>query len=147
MGTLDVVGIDFEHGLRVHPCLLGSCQVLVGHLRCGLLSTVLYQYPSGKGTGSLVVEHILVEFVRGAVGYPMGDKRIVVHMLLLVGDDATITMTFGTFAREGQVKLIAGDAIVQRDDVMRDATVGLLVDIDIADAHVLVVCLFQAVEV
>ena len=40
--TLHVVGIDFKHGLRVHVGLLRRAEILVGHLRVGLLCAVLY---------------------------------------------------------------------------------------------------------
>ena len=147
MGTFHVVGIDFKHRLGIHTRLAGGRQVLVGHLRGGLLCPLLYQHAAGKGAGGLVVEHILIEFVAGAVGRLMDNQRVVVNMLLLVGNDASVTFTLGTLARERQVKLVAGDAVVQGYHVVGDTARALLVDIDIAHAYILMMGLLQAVEV
>ena len=68
-------------------------------------------------------------------------------MLLLVGDDTTVALALGALAREGEVELVAGDAVVQGDDVVVHAAVGLLVDVDIADAYILMMCLLHAIEV
>ena len=63
MSTLHIVGIDLKHRLGIHTSLLGSRQVLVGHLRGSLLSPMFYQDFSCKGTCGLVVEDIFIEFV------------------------------------------------------------------------------------
>ena len=68
-------------------------------------------------------------------------------MLLFVGNHTTIALAFGTFATESKVQLIAGDTIVQGNHIMVDATIGLLVDIHIAHANVLVMRLLHAIEV
>ena len=60
MGTLHVVGIDLEHWLGVHAGLLGGRQVLISHLRGGLLGPMFYEDTTCKGTNGLVVEHIFV---------------------------------------------------------------------------------------
>ena len=73
-------------------------------------------------------------------------QRIVVHMLIPVGYDTAVALAFRAFALEHQVKSIAGDAIVQGDDVVVDTAVCLLLNIDIADACILVMCLLQAVQ-
>ena len=75
------------------------------------------------------------------------DERVVIHMLMLIGNDTTIAVAFRPLAREGEVELVTGDAVVQGDDVVVDPTVGLLVDIYITHAHVLGVRLLHAVEI
>ena len=60
VGTLHIVGIDLEHGLGVHTGLIGCTEVLVGHLRDGLLSPRLYQHTPGKGSCGVVVEYIFI---------------------------------------------------------------------------------------
>ena len=60
MSTLHVVSIYLKHRLSVHTSLLGGRQILIGHLRCGLLSTMLYQHTTSKSTCGLIVEHILI---------------------------------------------------------------------------------------
>ena len=77
----------------------------------------------------------------------VGNQRVVVNVLMLVGYHASIALALGTFAREGQVEPVAGDAVVQGDDVMVDATVALLVDIDIAYPYVLMVGFFHTIQV
>ena len=108
---------------------------------------MLHQHTAGKGTCSLLVEDVLVEFAGRAMWHLVNNERVVIDMLLLVGDDAAIALALGALAREGEVELVARRTIVQRDDVVVDAAVALLVDIDIADANVLVVRLLQAIEV
>ena len=63
MGTFHIVSIDFEHRLGIHTGLTGSRQILVGHLRGCLLSSMFYQYPTRKSTYSLIVEHVFIELV------------------------------------------------------------------------------------
>ena len=100
MGTLHVVGIDLEHWLGVHAGLLGGRQVLISHLRGGLLGPMFYEDTTCKGTNGLVVEHILIEFIAGAMLCLMGDERVVVHMLLLVGNHTAIALALGSLTRK-----------------------------------------------
>ena len=112
MSTLHVVGIDLKHRLGVHTSLFGDREVLIGHLRGSLLSTMLYQHATSKGSNGLIVEHVFVKLVRGAMRNLMGNQRIVIDVLLLVGYHTTIALAFGTLTRESKVQLIAGDTIV-----------------------------------
>ena len=147
MRALHVVGINFQHWLGEHTGLLGGSQVLISHLRGSLLSTMFYQYTSSKSAYGLVVKDIFIELVRSAMRGLMDDKRIVIDMLLLIGNHTTVAAAFSSLARESEVEFVASDTVVQRDDVMVHTTVALLVDIDIADANVLSVRLFEAIEV
>lgn len=137
MRTFHVVGINLQHRLGEHTRLFRGTEVLVTLFADGLLGIFAHQHPSCKSTGSLLVEHILIEFVTGAMTYLMVDERVVVHMLRLVGNDTTVAEAFRSFALEDEVEFVARDAVVQGDDVMIDTTVALLFDIDIADAAVL----------
>ena len=110
--TLHVVGIDFEHGLGVHTSLLGSRQILIGHLRGGLLRTVLYQYTAGEGSNSLIIEHVFVEFVTHTMGCLMGNQRVVIDVLLFVSNHTTVALALGTLTRESKVELVARDTVV-----------------------------------
>ena len=105
------------------------------------------QHPSSKGTRGIVVEHIFIEFVAVAVGDVVDNKRIVVYMLLLVGNDTAAQPALCTLAAEVQVESVTSGAIVQGDDIVGDMAVGLLLHIDIANAGVLHMSLFQAIEV
>ena len=75
--------------------------------------------------------------MRDAVTHLMVDERIVVYMLALVCDDTAVAPTFGSLAFEHEVELVARDTVLQRDDIVVEPTVSLLVDIDIAHACVL----------
>ena len=77
----------------------------------------------------------------------MDDERIIVHMLLFVGNHTAAAGTFSTFTAKNKVQLVARDTIMQRNDIMVDTTVGLLVDIDVADADILGMRLLHTIEV
>ena len=74
-------------------------------------------------------------------------KGIVVNMLALVSYDASIGIALCSLTLEYQVKPVAGDTVVQSDDIMVDAAVGLLLDIYIAHPDTLVVGFLKTVEV
>ena len=147
VGTLHVVGVDLEHRLGVHTGLAAGGEVLVGHLRRRLLGSVLHEHTAREGARRLVVEDVLVELAGRAVGHTVGDEGVVVDMLLLVGDDTAVALALGALAREGEVETVAGGAVVQGDDVMVHAAVGLLVDVDVAEAYILMMCLLHTIEV
>ena len=77
----------------------------------------------------------------------MVDDGVIVHVLLLIGDDTTRQTTLGTFSAEHLERVVAGDAVVQCDDIMVDPAAGLLLDVDVAQANILFVGLFHAVEI
>lgn len=60
VATLHIVGIDLELRLGVHTGLTGETEVAVGLLGVGVLSAFAHEHLAGKGTGGLIVEHILV---------------------------------------------------------------------------------------
>ena len=106
-----------------------------------------HKHLSGEGSHSLFVEHILVQLVALAAAHLMVDERVVVHVLLLVGDDASREVTLRTFALEDEVGAVAGHSVVERYHVVVHAAVGLLRDEHVAHPHILGVGLLQAVEV
>ena len=59
---------------------------------------MFHQHPSSKSAYSLVIEHVFIEFVAGAMGHLVDDECVVIDMLLLVGNHTTIAGTFGTLA-------------------------------------------------
>ena len=77
----------------------------------------------------------------------MGNQRVVVDVLLLVGNDTAAQPALSALAAEVQVESVAGGAIVQGDDIVGDMAVGLLLHIDIANTDVLHMRLFQTIEV
>ena len=74
-------------------------------------------------------------------------ERVIINMLLLVGNYTAVALALSTFTTEGKVEFIAGNTVVQSDDVVVYTTVSLLIDVNIAQAHVLIMCLLHAIEV
>ena len=79
--------------------------------------------------------------------YLMVDERVVIHMLLLVGNHAATKVALRPLALEDEVDLIACQSIVQRDDIVIQAAIGILLDEKIAHTDILVMSLFQTIEV
>ena len=77
----------------------------------------------------------------------MGNQRVVIHVLLLIGYHTTIALTLSPLARESEVELVARNTVMQRNYIVVHTAVSLLVDIDIAYTHILMVCFLHAVEV
>lgn len=147
MGTFHIICIDFQHRLRIHPRLLGGTKVLVSHLRGCLLSILCHIDHTSESTHSLIIQYIFIQFMTRTMRDMMGNQRIIIDMLLFVGYHATITETLGTLAIELEVELITCHSVMQRDDVVIDTAVCLLVDIYITDPNILSMSLFQTIEV
>ena len=77
----------------------------------------------------------------------MRNQRVVVYMLLLVGYHTTIALTLGSLTREGKVEFIAGNTIMEGDDIVVHTTIGLLIDIDIAHTDIFGMRLFEAIQI
>lgn len=118
MRTLHIIGINLQHRLGEHTGCLRSTEVLVGFLRNSLLGTMTNQYSAGKSTTCLTIEHILIKFVAGTMTHLMIDERIVINHLVLVGNHTTIAEALGSLALEYEVKTVAGNTVMKRDDVM-----------------------------
>ena len=54
VGTLHVIGVNLQHGLGEHAGRLGGTQILVGHLRLGLLTVVANMDQSSESTNGPV---------------------------------------------------------------------------------------------
>ena len=105
------------------------------------------QHSAGKSTTCLTIEHILIKLVAGTMTHLMIDERIVINHLVLVGNHTTIAEALSSLALEYEVKTVAGNTVMKRDDVMVHAAVSLLLDIHVAYTAVLVMSLLQAIEV
>ena len=79
--------------------------------------------------------------------YLVSNQRVVVHMLLFISNHTAIAGTLSTLTRERQVEFVSCNAVMQRDHIMIHTTIRLLVDIDIAYAYILIMGLFQTIEV
>ena len=108
---------------------------------------MFYKYATCESAYGLIIKHVFIEFVASAMRYFMRNQRVVVYMLLLIGYHTTIALTLGSLTREGKVELIAGNTIMEGDDIVVHTTIGLLVDVDIAHADVLGVRLFEAIQI
>ena len=77
----------------------------------------------------------------------MIDECIVINHLVLVGNHTTIAEALGSLALEHEVESVAGDTVMKGDDVMVYTAVSLLLNVNVADTTVLVMSLFQTIEV
>ena len=82
-----------------------------------------------------------------AVGHLVVDERVVVDVLCLVGNYASVAPTLCSLALEQHVETVACRAVVQRYDVVVNTAVGLLLNVDVRHTRVLIVDLLHAVEV
>ena len=80
-----------------------------------------------------------------ATGYIMIDVGIIIYMLILIGNYAAITPTFGAFALQNKVETVACYAIMERYYIVVNATICLLLNINIAYSKVLRMSLFKAI--
>ena len=112
-----------------------------------MLRAVAHEHSACEGSRRLVVEHVLVEFVTRAVRHLVIYQRVVVHVLCLVGYHAAVAPALCALALELHVESVARHAVVQRDDVVVEARVALLLYVYVRDACILVVSLLHAVEV
>ena len=135
--TFHIVRINLEHRLCVHTGFLGGAQIGVALVGNGVLCVLAHQNTAGKSTYGLIVEHIFIELVAGTVAHTVINQGVVIHMLLLVGNDTTVEVSLGTLARKGHFTTVTGQSVVQSDGIERHVAVGLLVYIQIAEAFVL----------
>ena len=130
MCTLHVVGINFQHGLCVHACSGCHDEVLVGFLRRCLLTVVTNQHASGKGTDGMIVQNIFVKLMTIAVRHGVINESVVVNMLIPISNHTSVAPAFGTFAFQNKVEAVACNAIMQRNNIVVYAAVGLLLNIN-----------------
>ena len=83
----------------------------------------------------------------GAMTYLVVDKGIVIYMLFLVGYHTATEVTLSPLALQFKVHLIASQPIMQGNDIMVETAIGFLLNIKITHAHILVMRLFQTIQV
>ena len=147
MRTLHIIGIYLQHRLGEHTGSLGGTKILISFLRCCLLSTMTYQHTTSKGSSGLTIEYIFIKFIAGTMSHLMINECIVIHHLILIGNDTTIAETFCSLALEHQVETVAGDTIMKGNHIMVHTAVGLLLYINIADTTVLVMSLLKTIKI
>ena len=99
-----------------------------------------------KAPRRAVVHHVLIQLAARATPHAVVDERIVVHMLLLVGNHTSVEVRLRPFAGECHVRAVARQSVVQCEIIKAHHAVALLVDIHIAETAVLHVRLFQFVQ-
>ena len=107
MAALHVVGVDFQLRLGVHAGFAGGAEVAVGLLRVGVLRAGTHQDEPGESARGLVVEHVLEELVRRAAGHGVVNARVVVHVLVLVGDGHAAEVDFSPLASQSNIDGVA----------------------------------------
>ena len=78
--------------------------------------------------------------------HSMIDESIVVNMLILVGNYTSVAPAFSTFALQNKVETVAGNTIMQRNNIVVNAAVSLLFNINIAYTHIPGMGFFQAIK-
>src|SRR5574344_2297372 len=105
------------------------------------------KHSTGKSTCRFIIQHIFVEFMAITMTHLMIYQCVIVHMLLLVGNDTSIAEALAAFTLECEVQTIAGNAIMQGNHVMIHMTVSLLLYIYITYAYIFGMSLFQTIQV
>src|SRR5574344_2174600 len=105
------------------------------------------KHSTGKSTCRFIIQHIFVEFMAITMTHLMIYQCIIVHMLLLVGNDTSIAEALTTFTFEREIQTITVYTIMQCNDVMIHMTVSLLLYIYIAYAYIFGMSLFQTIQV
>ena len=145
--ALHIVGINLQHRLRVHFGRGRNADVGTCLLRERLLCTRTHEHFSGKGGFAFAVEHIFVEHIGGAGFSHVLDEDAVVHALVAIGNHRSCGLTVGTATEEAGIDHRARNSGEQGDGVDGNAAVGLLLYVDVGEARVVGVCLFERVEV
>ena len=125
-----VVGIDFQHRLRVHAGRTRGTEIGISLLAHGLLCSLAHQHLAGKGSYGTVIEHVLVEFARLTIRNLMVDERIVIDTLHLVGNDAAVRCHLAAFALQPDIEAVARVAIEERQAGVVQMAVASLLDED-----------------
>ena len=82
-----------------------------------------------------------------AVRHGVIDESVVVNMLIPISNHTSVAPAFGTLAFQNKVETVACNAIMQRNNIVVYAAVGLLLNINIANTHVFDMGFFQAIQV
>ena len=86
MARADVIGVDFELGLRVDMGIIREKQVRVRLTCIGFLCTRADDDASTKDTSRMIAEHAAIFLVTRALLRGMVDRREVVGMSLVASD-------------------------------------------------------------
>ena len=132
MTTLDIICVDLKLRLGVHTCLACEAEVAVGLLRVGMLSSLANEHLAGKGTDSLIIEHIFVEFMAGTVAHGMIDEGVIIYMLLLIGNSHAAEVDVCATSCESDAGRIACGASHEGDIIDEHLAIGLLMYIEVA---------------
>ena len=146
MVALHVVGVDFQHGLRVGAGRGAGTEVGVRLLRSRLLRARSHIHLAGKCPLALAVEHALEQHVARTLRGEVFDQDVVVHPLRPVGHDGSEELRLCSFAAQPDVHAVACGAARERHAVVAQAAVCLEFGIERGEARVLGVALLHAVQ-
>ena len=147
MGTFHVVGIDLQHGLRINSCRVRGAHIVVCLLRGGLSSPFPYEDTACKSAYSLVIDHVFVQLIRRAAGHLMVYQRVIIYMLLPIGNDGTVHSHVTTLPRQHDVNAVSGYAIGQSDAVMTHGSITISPQIQVAEASAAAVRLLHLIHI
>ena len=136
MGTLHVVSVDLQLGLRLHTSRGREQEVAVVLIGLRLLRVLRYEDTPGEDTTAIVTQHVLEELIRGTVRYSMLDVGEVVRMCLPSGEDEARDLEVGTLFGERDEVVITRHTIAQRDTAEVDDAILHLTDVERGDTHI-----------
>ncbi len=107
MGTLHVVGVDFQLRFGVNDGIVGQQQRLVGLLGVGLLGVGVNVNLAVEDAAGPAVEDALVQLVAGAIRLGMVDARVVIDQLVAARQVQAVKRGFAALRVEHHVDVRA----------------------------------------
>ena len=128
--TLHIIGVNLELRLGVHARGGRSTEVAVPLIGLHPRATELHKYASGKGTHSIVVEHIFEHFVAVAARCIMGNESVSVDVLGSAGDGHSQQLGAGVLAIHLHMIVVTGEPIGQGDAVHKHIAASVLLNVE-----------------
>src|SRR5690554_6349515 len=126
VGALDVIRVDFQLRLGVDLGTVGEQQVLVVHIRVGLLGVLVDMNPAIKHRVGLVRSNVAVGLFAVAVGGYVVNGCVVVVVLFTLGNHHAIELGFRAFAFQANLQVVPAQRAAEAYAVALDAGVALL---------------------
>src|SRR5690554_278061 len=106
VGTLDVVCVDFQFRLGVDFGTVGKQQVLVIHIRIGLLGVLVDMNAAIEDSVGLVRSDVVVGLFAVAMGGYVVNRRVVVVVLFALGNHHAIELGFRAFTFQANLQVM-----------------------------------------
>ena len=144
--TLHVVGIDFEHRLRIGMGLRGGADIGVHLLRGRLLGSRAHKHFSRIGADAFSVEHIFIKEVGRTARRLMVNEDIIIHALLAVCHHSAIGHDRRAFTHQTEIHGVSGGTTGEHHAVAAHTAILLQFCIQIGETHDIIGSFFNIVE-